>query len=75
MELKKDMFFDSDGELKVGNVVSAISGYPGEWEKIIKFIWDIMEEEYEYEFEKKWLKMKYEHDMKELKEKYDVLDD
>lgn len=75
MELKKEMFFDSDGELKVRDVVHAISNYPNEGEKIIKFIGDVMEEEYEYEFEKKRLKMKYEHDMKELKEKYDVLDD
>lgn len=75
MELKKEMFFDSDGELKVRDVVHAITNYPNEGEKIIKFIGDVMEEEYEYEFEKKWLKMKYEHDMKELKEKYDVLDD
>lgn len=75
MELKRDMFFDSDGELKTREVVNAIASYPNEGERIMKFIWDIMEEEYEYEFEKKWLKMKYEHDMKELKEKYDVLDD
>lgn len=75
MELKKDMFFDSDGELKTREVVNAIANYPNEGERIMKFIWDIMEEEYEYAFEKKRLKMKYEHDMKELKEKYDVLDD
>lgn len=73
MERKKEMFFDGD-EINYGNVVRKITEYPNHWEEIIEFIGEIMEDEYEYKFEKKWLEMKFEHDMKELKEKYDLDD-
>lgn len=74
MELKREMFFNGD-ELDASKVVKAIMEHSSRWEEIIEFIWEVMQEEFEYEFEKKWLKMKYEHDMKELKEKFNVLDD
>lgn len=74
MELKKEMFFDWD-KLLTKNVVQAIISSPNQWEAIMDFIWDIMKEQQEYCYEKKWLETKYHHDMKELKEKYGVLDD
>ena len=74
MELKKEMFFDGD-ELDTSKVVRMIMENSSRWEEIIEFIWEVMEDEYEYKFEKKWLEMKYHHDMKELKEKYGYLDD
>ena len=74
MELKKEMFFDGD-ELDTSKVVRMIMENSSRWDEIIEFIWEVMEDEYEYKFEKKWLEMKYKHDMKELKEKYGYLDD
>ena len=69
MELKKEMFFDWK-ELHAQKVVDAIVASPDHGVEIIEFIWDVMQDESEYEYEKKWLEMKYHHDLKELKEKY-----
>ena len=70
MEYKKEHFFDGD-KLLTKNVVQAIVSNPMHWEIIMNFIWEIMKEDEEFQMEKKWLKLKYDHDMKELYEKYD----
>lgn len=70
MELKKEMFFNEDDELNSKAVVDMIVQHPNEWEKIMKFIGDLMTDELEFKYEKKWLKQKYHHDMRELYEKY-----
>lgn len=69
MELKKEHFFDWD-HLLTRNVVQAIVANPNQWEMIMNFIWKIMKDDEEFYMEKKWLKLKYDHDMKELCEKY-----
>ena len=70
MELKKEMFLNEDDELNTKAVVDMIVQHPNEWEKIMKFIGDLMTDELEFKYEKKWLKQKYHHDMRELYEKY-----
>lgn len=40
------------------------------WEAILNFVWEIMKDDDEFEMEKRWLKLKYDHDLKELCEKY-----
>lgn len=76
MDLKKEMFFDAHNKLDSQKVVDAIAANPAHGADVIDFIWDVMKDESEYEYEKKWLEMKYHHDMKELKEKYGMpLDD
>ena len=69
MELKKEHFFDWD-HLLTRNVVQAIVANPTQWEMIMNFIWKIMKDDEEYHLEKRWLEMKYEHDLRELDEKY-----
>lgn len=69
MEYKKEHFFNGEN-LIAKNVVQAIVANPMQWEQILSFIWDIMKDDAEFHMEKKWLKMKYEHDLKELCEEY-----
>lgn len=69
MDMKKEMFFDWE-ELNAHKVVDAIVADPAHGADVIDFIWDLMRDESEYEYEKKWLETKYHHDLKELKEKY-----
>jgi len=70
MELKKEMFFTDDDEIDAKNVANMILQHPNDWEKIIKFIGELMTDELEFKYEKKWLKEKYHHDLRELHEKY-----
>lgn len=76
MELKKEMFFDWHNNVHAQKVVDAIVADPAHWVDVIEFIWDVMRDEAEYEYEKKAIELQYHHDMRELKEKYGVpLDD
>ena len=59
MELKKEMFFNADDEIDAKNVANMILQHPNDWEKIIRFIGDLMTDELEFKYEKKWLKEKY----------------
>jgi len=70
MELKKEMFFNADDEIDAKNVANMILQHPNDWEKIIKFIGELMTDELEFKYEKKRLKEKYHHDLRELHEKY-----
>jgi len=70
MELKKEMFFTDDDKIDAKNVANMILQHPNDWEKIIKFIGELMTDELEFKYEKKWLKEKYHHDLRELHEKY-----
>lgn len=70
MELKKEMFFTADDEIDAKNVANMIIQHPNDWEKIIRFIGELMTDELEFKYEKKWLKEKYHHDLRELHEKY-----
>lgn len=70
MELTKEMFFNQNDELDSRAVANMIVQHPNDWEKIIRFIGDLMTDELEFKYEKKWLKQKYNHDMRELYEKY-----
>lgn len=70
MELKKEMFFTADDEIDAKNVANMILQHPNDWEKIIRFIGELMTDELEFKYEKKWLKEKYHHDLRELHEKY-----
>lgn len=75
MEMTREMFFLGK-DLRKEEVVQAILNNPNYWVEILEFIGDEMRKDSEYEYEKKWLKMKYHHDLKELKEKYGMpLDD
>ena len=69
MEYKREHFFDWN-TLLAKNVVQAIVSNPMHWETILNFVWEIMKEDSDFEMEKRWLKLKYDHDMKELCEKY-----
>lgn len=70
MELKKEMFFTADDTIDAKNVANMIIQHPNDWEKIIRFIGELMTDELEFKYEKKWLKEKYHHDLRELHEKY-----
>ena len=69
MEYKREHFFDGK-TLLTKNVVQAIVSNPMHWEAILNFVWEIMKDDDEFEMEKRWLKLKYDHDLKELCEKY-----
>ena len=69
MEFTREMFFNWD-ELDKAKVVSMITQNPNQWERILEFIGDEMRDDLDFEYEKKWLKEKYKHDMRELYEKY-----
>ena len=70
MELTREMFFTSEDTIDAKSVANMIIQHPNEWEKIIRFIGDLMTDELEFKYEKKWLKEKYNHDLRELHEKY-----
>ena len=70
MHLIRDMFFIGK-DLKKPETIQTILSNPSHWVEILDFIWDQMKKDSEYELEKKWLEMKYEHDMRELKERYE----
>ena len=75
MEMTREMFFLGK-DLRKEEVVQSILNNANYWVEILEFIGDEMRKDSEYEYEKKWLKMKYHHDLKELKEKYGMpLDD
>lgn len=69
MEFTREMFFNWN-ELDKAKVVSMISQNPNQGESILEFIGDEMREDLDFEYEKKWLKEKYKHDLRELYEKY-----
>ena len=74
MIMKREMFFDWD-TLKKRAVVQMIVSNPTEWEAILDFIWDEMRKDEEFNYEMKRLETKYHHDVKELKERFWVLDE
>lgn len=69
MELTKDMFFNGD-ELDSQKVVNMITQNPSHGVDILDYIGELMKDELEFKYEKKWLKEKYHHDLRELHEKY-----
>ena len=70
MELTREMFFTSDDTIDAKNVANMIIQHPNDWEKIIRFIGDLMTDELEFKYGKNRWKEKYHHDLRELHEKY-----
>jgi hypothetical protein len=71
MELKREMFFDWETILDK-NIINAVVQHPQEMEKILRYVFDEIQQLWEYMWKKTMLENDYHMSVHKLKEEYHI---
>ena len=72
MELKREMFFDWENIL-TKNVINMVTNHPQEMERILTYVFDEIQQLWEYMGKKTDLEREYDKKLHLLKEEYDII--